>query len=143
VSDEQTPTVYVVTSGEYSDYQIRGLFLDEPSARRYASGLRVEDAEVTPYQARGPEFVPGRDISLWTRIDARTGDIEREWSSISDRDAKAHDGQCSTWVYETSRVPAGVLTYTVHTTADVTQEERARKSHAERVAKKRAEVMGL
>ncbi|MEV5319117.1 hypothetical protein AB0K92_15930 [Streptomyces sp. NPDC052687] len=134
---------YVVTSGEYSDYRIRGVFFDEPSARRYADSLRDSDIEVEEYPARGPEFVPGRDISLWTHIDAQTGDVKREWSSISDRDATSHDGQCSTNVYTTGMTLGTALHYTVHTTADVTQEERARKAHAERVAKKRAEVMGL
>jgi hypothetical protein len=136
-------TAYVVTAGEYSDYRIKGVFLDEVSARRYADSLRDSDVEVEEYPARGPEFVPGRDVDLWTRIDARTGDIERAWSSISDRDAKEYDGQCSTNVYTTGMSLGTALNYTVHTSADITQEERARKSHAEHVAKKRAEVMGL
>lgn len=143
MSDEQTPTAYVVTAGEYSDYRIKGVFFDETAARRYADSLRDSDVEVEEYPARGPEFVPGRDISLWTQIDARTGDINREWSSVGNRDAKELDGQCSTNVYTTSMAMGRPLTYTVHTDADVTQEERAHKSHAERVAKKRAEVMGL
>ncbi len=136
-------TAYVVTTGEYSDYRIRGVFFDETSARRYADGLRDSGVEVEAYPARGPGFVPGRDVSLWTRIDAQTGDIEREWSSVSDRDATEYDGQCSTRVMTSSMTLGTVLTYTVYTMADVTQEERARKSHAEHVAKKRAEVMGL
>lgn len=136
-------TAYVVTAGEYSDYRIKGVFFDETAARRYADGLRDSDVEVEEYPARGPEFVPGRDIHIWTRIDARTGDVEREWSSVSARDAWEHDGQCSTRVYSSSHSYGEVLEYTVSTVADATQEERARKSHAERVAKTRAEVMGL
>ncbi|MYR43112.1 hypothetical protein [Streptomyces sp. SID5910] len=134
---------YVVTTGEYSDYRIRGVFFDEASARRYADGLSDSDVEVEEYPARGPEFVAGRDIFIWTRVDARTGDVMREWSSVSVRDAGDHDGQCSTRVYSSSMTIGQVLEYTVSTIADVTQEERARKSHAEHVAKKRAEVMGL
>ncbi|WP_435613262.1 hypothetical protein [Streptomyces sp. bgisy159] len=138
MSDQQT--AYVVTSGEYSDYRIRGVFLDELAARRYADTV---GGEVEPHPARGPEFIPGHDLKLWTRIDATTGDVEREWSSVSVRDASEYDGQCSTHVYTTGMSVGRPLNFTVATVADLSQEERARKSHAERVAKKRAEVMGL
>ncbi|MFE5159105.1 hypothetical protein ACFRNT_11335 [Streptomyces sp. NPDC056697] len=143
MSDQQI--AYVVTSGEYSDYRIRGVFLDELSARKYADELNrsASDVQVEEHPARGPEFTAGRDLSLWTRIDARTGDIEREWSSESARDASEHDGQCSTQVYSSSLATGRVLAFTVSTRADVTHAERARKSHAEYVAKKRAEVLGL
>jgi hypothetical protein len=143
VSDERTPTAYVVTAGEYSDYRIKGVFFDETAARRYADGLSDCDVEVEEYPARGPEFVAGQNIHIGTRIDAITGEIEREYSSISARDAKEHDGQCSTHIYTSSMARGSALAYTVSTTADVVHEERARKSHAEHVAKKRAEVMGL
>ncbi|MGW1268157.1 hypothetical protein [Streptomyces sp. NPDC002491] len=138
-----TQIAYVVTSGEYSDYRIRGVFLDELSARRYADDLTDSDVEVEEHPARGPEFIAGKDFKLWTRLDATTGDIEREWSSVSARDASEHDGQCSTQVYTTSMTAGRVLSRTVATVADVAHEERARKAHAERVAKTRAEVMGL
>ncbi|GAB1326924.1 hypothetical protein [Streptomyces sennicomposti] len=141
MSDSQT--AYIVTTGEYSDYRIRGVFLDKPSAERYAARLRDSDVEVNEYPTHGPEFVPGRDVGMWTLIDASTGDVEREWSSISDRDATQYDGQCSTTVYTAGVTMGTVLSYTVYTSADIAQEERARKSHAERVAKLRAEVMGL
>ncbi|GAA0641584.1 hypothetical protein GCM10009548_02270 [Streptomyces malaysiensis subsp. malaysiensis] len=143
MSDQQT--VYVVTSGSYSDYRIRGVFLDELRARKYVDELRgsSSDVRVEEHPARGPEFVAGRDLWLWTRIDARTGDIKREWSSESARDASEHDGQCSTQVYSSSLATGRVYEFTVTTRADFTHAERARKSHAERVAKKRAEVMGL
>lgn len=139
----EEPTAYVVTAGEYSDYRIKGVFFDETAARRYADGLSDWDVEVEAYPARGPEFVAGRDVHIGTRIDAKTGEVLREYSSFSARDAKEHDGQCATRVYSSSRSYGEVLEYTVSTIADVTQEERARKSHAERVAKTRAEVMGL
>ncbi|MYW28217.1 hypothetical protein [Streptomyces sp. SID2119] len=134
---------YVVTAGEYSDYRIKGVFFDEDSARRYADSLSDSDVEVEAYPARGPEFVAGRDIHIGTRVDAKTGEILREYSSANARDAKEQDGQCATHIYSSSRNYGEVLEYTVSTTADVTQEERARKSHSERVAKLRAEVMGL
>lgn len=141
MSEQQT--AYVVTSGEYSDYRIRGVFFNEVTARRYADGLRDSDVEVQEYPAHGPEFVQGKDIILWTTVDACTGAIESERSSMSDRDATESDGQCSTRVFTTGMALGRPHTYTIRTEADMAQEERARKSHAERVAKVRAEVMGL
>ncbi|MET7939685.1 hypothetical protein [Streptomyces sp. NPDC005302] len=140
-----TQVVYVVTSGEYSDFTLRGIFLDEVRANQYADEIRrtSDDVEVEKCPAHGPEFVAGRDMSLWTQIDAATGDVMREWGSERSRSANQWDGQCSTYVYSSSLAAGRVLHVTVHTTADIKQAERARKSHAEHVAKKRAEVMGL
>lgn len=132
--------VFIVTTGEYSDYRIRGAFLDEDAANAYA--LRV-GGEVETFPIRERSFVPGRTLTIWTRIGARSGDIERTWESADERDAVDEWPTVTTNLYTTSLPTGPALHHTVTTQGDVTEDERIRKSHAEHVAKKRAEVMGL
>lgn len=53
----ETPTVYIVTSGEYSNYRIRGVYLDKEAAQARADllnrGGRFIEAEVEEWPSDG------------------------------------------------------------------------------------------
>lgn len=79
MSDEQTRFVYVVTSGEYSDYHIDGVFDNRPDAEYYAehfageyySKARVEEYELNPASRIIAEGMRGYKVVMY-----RNGDTE-------------------------------------------------------------------
>lgn len=72
---ESVNKIYIVTSGEYSDYGIEKVFLDETKARNYAKyhqaeawgGMRVEEYE---FADEGYELVTSGYWCVTTRIKA-------------------------------------------------------------------------
>lgn len=57
-------TAYVVTSGEYSDYHIEGVFSTEAKAKNYAD--KTDDRDVNNYDMDDPQMLQEKD---WYRVD--------------------------------------------------------------------------
>lgn len=133
-------TVHVVTTGDYSDYRISGLFENKATAERIRDQLNADSpyahADVEEFQLNGPDFVAGRSMTLWTYVSG-TGDVYST-DERSDLDILgACTGKCTTQLVRPRTAPDS---YTVHTHGDA---HRVPQAHADAVAKLRAELMGL
>ncbi|MFB7188442.1 hypothetical protein ACFCZT_24735 [Streptomyces sp. NPDC056230] len=133
---------FIVSTGWYDDYTIRGLFEDEDEARKYAA--KFEDGEVDAIPLRGKAFVPARSARLRSTIDPYTGVVTTpsdEWTE--ELDARYDAPPTATDWYVQRRNSRGADYITVETVGDAADIESIRAVHADAVAKKRAEVLGL
>jgi hypothetical protein len=71
--------VYVLTSGEYSDYRVEGVFSTPEKAVAYADG--VEDANLPPdeYEVDGAVPVAERWWRIYFDADGNITSIRNEW----------------------------------------------------------------
>ena len=96
------PVVYVVTSGEYSDYGIQAVFLDKAEAESYHADLQKSSPHDSPRIEEWAVGRPGPEVlkpSWGVRIDVATGRVETNDQSYSmvppERDAD--ECQVSRW----------------------------------------------
>lgn len=85
--------VYIVTSGSYSDYSIRGVFLDRTRAEALVAYLNDEDtrwldaAGIEEFEADQP--VPDKPgWSAWANVGVAISDVRRTELTPDDRDWK-------------------------------------------------------
>lgn len=157
VADTPT-TVWAVTSGEYSDFHVRGIFRDEQTANKARQAGFGED--VQEYDLYQPDETP-LHITYWHmrgEIDAETAEaFILIWDSEARRYKRSPIGEqraltTDEWLHPRNPLAAQQVETTlqehkmyerkhwmVHVKA--TTEERARKVFFDLVAKTRAEIV--
>ncbi|MET9425624.1 hypothetical protein ABZY06_33805 [Streptomyces sp. NPDC006540] len=130
---------YVVTQGSYSDYRIVKVFSDEGAANRLAESLNRQggygdDAEVEVHEMGDADWSPGQYMMREAHLAIISGDVldrfERtridvtgEYAGHTNSDVQLRMGYWRVW-----------------TSGDA---ERVPQAHADAVARKRAEIIGL
>src|SRR5271163_3940319 len=79
--------VIVLTSGEYDDYRIHGVFSDDAKAERFAELAKVNDAELEEWDL-DPVRIWKQIFSVWIDLDGKLKTAESEQSELFHPDAE-------------------------------------------------------
>ncbi len=120
--------IYVITSGEYSDYRIETVFTDKRKAEIYAA---THSANIEEYEADECQVSSNTDVYVVHEFTARRGVVE-----------PGCDIQYTTRRQE-SRINRSRYCYFIYVCLDERNEDKARKIAQDIFAKYKAEVFGL
>jgi len=142
--------IYMVTSGSYSDYGVRGLFRFKHAAEQYMEiwnkKNQYDTAEIEEVELVEGEYVGRQKITLVTCIDkdGLAGDTTVHLGVIDaierpENRTYVSDGIGMMAEGKTVRTEGK----TVRTEWDYAEDRKARHSHQDAIFKTRAELMGL
>lgn len=85
MGDGEVTTIYIVTSGSYSDYGINAAFTDKALAERYlADHAHNNDEQIEEYEADPTGWIPPAGMEYFSVKLARNGDVLecRGWGKV-------------------------------------------------------------
>jgi hypothetical protein len=82
-------TIYAVSSGEYSDYSVRGVFEDEATAKAWADAMNSGESRYEQYRVESFTFIPAGTAPFKVTEYQKTAQLnddgtvtaEREWDT--------------------------------------------------------------